>query len=105
MKRKTVVGIALMLGMLVTGSAHAAGCATCGEGGKCKDPQAVQQFRNETAALATELKAKDGELRSVYATDSIDTNRVEALEAEIKEIKTKIHAVSDRLSIPPCCTV
>ena len=105
MKRKTVVGIALMLGMLVTGSAHAAGCAMCGEVGKCKDPLAVQQFRNETAPLSTELKAKDGELRSLYATDSIDTNRAEALEAEIKEIKAKIHAVSDRLSIPPCCTV
>ena len=104
MKKRSIVGVALVLGMLVAGSAYAAGCGTCGEGGKCKDPQAVQQFRSETAALADELKAKDIELRNVYAMEAVDINRAGVLESELKELKARIHAVADKLGIPACCT-
>lgn len=105
MKKRSIIGITLVLGMLVAGSAYAVGCGICGEGGKCKDPQAVQQFKNETAGLAAELKSKDLELRNIYGMDGIDTNRTGDLESEIKGLKARIRAVADRLEIPACCTV
>ncbi|MBI1919514.1 MAG: hypothetical protein HYS23_00385 [Geobacter sp.] len=105
MKKRVVVGIALALGVLAAGVSNAAACGACGENGKCSDPQAVQQFRNEAAALLGELKVRDIELRYEYAKEGIDSNRISELEGEIKELKGRIIAVADKLGIPPCCTV
>ena len=91
------------LGLLVGSSAYAAACGACGDGAKCQDPQAVQQFRNETTALANELQAKELALRSEFAFEGINLNRADALEGEIKEIRAKIRSVADRFGFSACC--
>ncbi|KAF0217105.1 MAG: hypothetical protein FD174_3406 [Geobacteraceae bacterium] len=103
MKKRAIISIALVLGMFAAGSAYAAGCNACGDGGKCKDPQAVQQFRNETSSLASELKAKNLELRKENGMEGIDINRTSALESEIRELKTRIRVVAEKLGMPACC--
>lgn len=105
MKRRAVIGMVVALGLFVGSSAYAVACGTCGEGGKCKDPRAVQQFGNETADLAAELKAKDLELCKEYGMEGIDTNRTGALESDIRELRARIRVVADKLGFAACCIV
>jgi len=91
--------MALALGMLSVGVITASAAETCG---KCADNQAVQQFRQETDSLASTLKAKDLELRALYANDGIDTQKVSVLETEIKDLKDQINASATKFKIPPC---
>jgi hypothetical protein len=105
MKKRAIIGMMVALGLFVGSSAYAAGCGGCGDNGKCKDPQAVQQFKGETASLAAELKAKDLELRNEYAMAGIDITRTGELESEIKELKARIQAVAEKHGMPACCTV
>jgi len=85
--------------MLSVGVITASAAETCG---KCADNQAVQQFRQETDSLASTLKAKDLELRALYANDGIDTQKVSVLETEIKDLKDQINASATKFKIPPC---
>ena len=99
MKKNTIFGIALAMGILSVGAISASAADTCG---KCADKQAVQQFTQETAALTTALKTKDIELREEYSFDGIDTHKVSALEEELKELKDKINAAAQKYGIPAC---
>ena len=105
MKKQAIVGAVVALGLFAGSTAFAATCGSCGDNVKCKDTQAVQQFKNETAGLFADLKAKNIELRNEYGFEGINMNRVNELEGQIKELKAKIHAVADKLEIPVCCTV
>jgi len=99
MKKNIIVGIAMALGMLTVGALSASAADLCG---KCADSQAVQQFKQETDVLTSELKAKDIELRWLYSYDSIDMQKVNVVEAKIKELKEKINASASKLGIPAC---
>jgi len=99
MKKNTIIGMALVLGILSVGAFTASAADTCG---KCADNQAIQQFQQETDSLSATLKAKDLELRGLYGYDGIDTRKVAELEAEIKELKNKINASATKLNIPAC---
>lgn len=99
MNKKMIVGIAMAMGILSVGALSASAADSCG---KCADKQAVQQFTQETASLTSELKAKDLELRALYGYDGIDIYKVNALEAEIKELKDKINASATKHGIPAC---
>lgn len=99
MKKNTIIGMALAIGILSVGALTASAADTCG---KCADNQAIQQFHQETDSLSDTLKAKDLELRGLYGYDGIDTRKVDELEAEIKELKTKINASATKLNIPAC---
>ncbi len=94
-----IVGIALAMGILSVGAISASAADTCG---KCADNQAIQQFNQETDSVTSTLKAKDLELRALYGYDSIDIHKVNALEAEIKELKDKINASATKIGIPAC---
>lgn len=102
MKKKMIVGIALAMGMLSVGAVSASAAGSCCNDGKCADEQLVQQFTQETATLSSALKAKDIELREQNSYDAIDMNKVDALEAELKELKGKIKAVAEKHGIPTC---
>lgn len=99
MKKNMIVGIAMAMGILTVGAMSASAADSCG---KCADKQAVQQFTQETAALASALKTKDIELREQYSYDGIDTRKVSALEEELKELKDKINAAAQKYGIPAC---
>lgn len=99
MKKNIIIGMALALGILSVGALTASAADTCG---KCADNQALQQYQQETGTLKSTLKAKDLELRALNGYDSIDIHKVNALEAEIKELKDKIDASATKLNIPAC---
>lgn len=103
MKVRAILSMVVALGLFAGSSAYAVACGTCGDGGKCKDPQAVLQFKKDTAVLAGELKVKELELRKEYGMDGIDTNRTSALESEIKEIRAGIRGVAEKLGFKDCC--
>ncbi|HEY3309076.1 MAG TPA: hypothetical protein VGJ93_11530 [Desulfuromonadaceae bacterium] len=100
MNKKTIVGIAMAMGILSVGALSASAADSCG---KCADKQVVQQFNQETVGLTSALKAKDIELREQYSYDGIDTHKVGALEAELNELKGKIIAAAQKHGIPECC--
>jgi peptidoglycan hydrolase CwlO-like protein len=99
MKKNLIVGIAMAMGILSIGAISASAADSCG---KCADTLAVQQFTQETSALTNVLKAKDLELRGLYGYDGIDIHKVNALEAEIKELKNKINTSATKHGIPAC---
>jgi len=103
MKRKMIVAIALAMGMLSVGAISASAAGSCCNDGKCADKQAVQQFTKETAALSSALKAKDIELREQNGYDGIDINKVNRLEAELKELKGKLGVAAEKYGISTCC--
>lgn len=100
MSKKTIVGLLLAMGILTVGALSASAAEPCG---KCTEKQVVQQFNQETGGLTSALKAKEIELRQQYSYDSIDTHKVEALEAELKELKDGIIAAAQKHGIADCC--
>jgi len=103
MKKKMIVGIALAMGMLSVGAISASAAGSCCSDGKCADKQVVQKFTQETATLSSALKAKNNELREQYSYDGIDMNKVNDLEAELKELKSNIRTVAEKYGISTCC--
>ena len=103
MKKNIIVGIALAMGMLSVGAISASAASSCCNDGNCADKQIVQKFAQETAVLSSALKAKDIELREQYSYDGIDMNKVNDLDAELKELKSKIRVVAEKYGISTCC--
>lgn len=103
MKKHTITGMALMLGILSAGAVSASAAGSCCVDGKCSDKPIVQQFTKETAELRSALKAKDIELRELAGYDTFDTRKQQALEDEMKELRSRISAVGQKYDIPPCC--
>jgi len=103
MKKTMIIGIASVMGMLSVGAISASAAGSCCNNGKCADKQVVQKFTQETAALSGALEAKDIELRAQYSYDAIDMNKVNELEAELKELKGKIRVVAEKYALPTCC--
>jgi hypothetical protein len=99
MNRKMIAGIAVAVGMLSAGVLSASAAESCG---KCADKQAVQQFTQETSELTGAIYAKDIELREQYSYDSIDINKVSAIETELREFKDKINTAAQKHGIPAC---
>ncbi|GLI39423.1 hypothetical protein KI811_11435 [Geobacter hydrogenophilus] len=103
MKRKVSYGIVAALVLMYGGVSYAATCGSCGNEAKCKDPQAVQQFRDKTSQLRKSLNEKEIELHEEYGMDSIDTNRTAVLETEIRDMKKEIRSTGENLGFAPCC--
>ncbi|KIE43948.1 hypothetical protein [Geobacter anodireducens] len=103
MKRTFTYGIVAALGIMVGGVAYAATCTSCGDDAKCKNPQAVQQFKENTAPLRKSLNEKEIALRAEYGMNSIDSNRTTDLENQIGELKEKIRSAGEQMGFAPCC--
>ena len=103
MKKKMIVGIALAMGMLSVGAVSASAAGSCCNDGKCADKQVIQKFTQETAVLSSALKVKDIQLREQYSYEGIDMNKVNDLEAELKELKGKIKVAAEKYGLPACC--
>lgn len=103
MKKQTIAGVVLVLGMLSVGALSASAAGSCCIDGKCSDQPTVQQFTRETASLTGALKAKDIKLRELAAYDTYDIRKQQGLEEEIKVLKEKINTVGEKFGIPACC--
>ena len=105
MRKQTIAGITLVLGMLSVGAASAAEPGSCCIGGTCSDQSTMQHFVNETAGFRSALAAKDIELRELAGYGTYDIREEQALENEIRVIKEKIGTVGKKYGIPDCCRV
>ena len=103
MKKNMIVAMALALGTLSFGAVSASAASSCCDGGKCADKQAVQKLTQDTAATSKALKAKEMELRQLFAYDRVDVNRENELESEIKDLKSQIKRVAQEYGISSCC--
>lgn len=103
MKKQMIAGIALAMGILSVGTFTASAEEACCGNGKCADKHTVHQFTQETASLSSALKAKDIELRDLYGQDRVDMRKVDALEAEIKELKGNLAVAAEKHGIMACC--
>ena len=99
MKNK-VMALVLVVAVLAIGSAAFAETGQVNV--KAINADALNKFRQHTVDLREQLKAKDLELRGLYAYDGIDMRRVDELEGDIKEIKAKIRSVAASMNLEPC---
>ena len=108
MKKNLITSIAVVVGMVLFSAVF----ATAGEIlGDCRDKQAVQQFKQETAALTSALETKEDELGDEYIytiseaskLSGPDYRKINVLESEIKELKNKIDAAAKKYGVQACC--
>jgi hypothetical protein len=57
---------------------------------------AVRKFQKDTFALRDELAAKQADLRDEYQKDQPDQARITALEKDVVDLETRIHAIARR---------
>jgi peptidoglycan hydrolase CwlO-like protein len=103
MKKKTMVGIALAMGMLSVGAISASAASSCCNDGKCTDRQVVEKVVQETAGTARLLNAMEIQLRELYGYEGFDNQKAAELESEIEGLKSKIKVVEQRYGISSCC--
>jgi len=101
--KKNIIVTALAMGILSIGAISASAAGSCCNSGTCADKQSVQQFNQSTSALTEAVKAKEHQLRDLYAYDSIDMRKISQLEAEIKELKAQIQVAAEKQGIHTCC--
>lgn len=105
MRMKTIIGLLVIVGILVTGIVYAAGYR--GQYGmtNCQnvDIEKVKKFQTETLSLRDELATKRLELRNERWKQEPDTDRITTLRNEIREIRHKIKGVADKYEVPLRC--
>lgn len=65
-------------------------------------PEDARTFFKETSDLRTEVMVKQIELRQEKGKATPDVAKVEALQKEVTELRTKIHAAGEKFGMPPC---
>jgi hypothetical protein len=103
MKRDRIAGIVVVMGMLSIGAVNAAAANQCCDTVKCADNEALQRTTRETSSLSGALKAKEQELRGLYAYEGTDIRIADALEAEIRGLKRDISVAAEKNGIALCC--
>ncbi|MCM0080876.1 hypothetical protein L4X63_04650 [Geomonas sp. Red32] len=103
MNKALIAAVALAVGVLSVGAVSASAANSCCDTGNCPQATAAPQFNKDTANLRSELKAKDLELRGLYAQDTVDPHQVSALEGQIKELKGQIRQAAGKYNMPSCC--
>ena len=99
MKRSIVVTVLVAaLGLFIAGGAYA-WWGGYGMGYQGTNPEAAQNFQNETLSLRQAIMAKQLELQNEYNKPAPNTNRIAALQKEIIDLQTKIQTVADKYGI------
>lgn len=101
MKKNMIVGMAMAMGILTVGALSASAADSSAQ---CADKQVIQQYNDETNGLTSSLKAKEIELKDLLYTDAqYDILKANKIENEVKELKGKISAATQKYGIPKCC--
>jgi len=88
----TATGVFAMMGM---------GAMNCGPMADVK-PETARAFFKETSDLRTEMMVKGIELRQEKGKATPDAKKVEALQKEMSDLRTKIQAVAKTQGMPDC---
>lgn len=102
MKRATIIGLTLVIGLFLTGAAYA---MFDGQGsGPCitatgADIETVKKFQKETLSLRDEIMTKKLELHGEYNKPTPDANRIATIQKEIIDLKAKIHEIANKHGI------
>jgi glutamine synthetase type III len=102
---KTVIGLLVISGILITGTVYAAGNLNQNRMKDCQnvDIEKVKQFQNETSALRDDLVIKKMELRNEKMKQEPDKDKIATLRNEIIEIRHKIRGIADKYEVPMRC--
>jgi zinc resistance-associated protein len=105
MNKKTIIGLAVVLGLLIMSAVYASGYRGPYEMSTCQtvDLEKVKQFQKETLSLRDELITKRLELRQECGKQGHDSDRITALRNEIRDIRSKIKEVADKYEVPTGC--
>ncbi|MGB9716062.1 MAG: hypothetical protein ACPL1G_06625 [Thermodesulfovibrionales bacterium] len=105
MKKKTITGLLVILGIIITGVVYAQGYRGQDFFANCQniDIENMKKFQSETLNLRDELAIKRLELRNECLKQDPDNDRMEKLRKEIRELKTKIREVADKYEVSPEC--
>lgn len=100
MKRGTVVGLVVAIGLLIASGVYAwwpgGGMGYYGTG---TNVGAVQKFQSETLSLRDAIMTKQLELQNEYNKPVPDTNRIATLGKEIIDLQAKIQTVAEKHGI------
>jgi glutamine synthetase type III len=104
-RMKTIIGLLVISGILITGAVYAAGNLNQNRIKDCQnvDIEKVKQFQNETSALRDDLVIKKMELRNEEMKQDPDKDKIATLRNEIIEIRNKIRGVADKYEVPMQC--
>ncbi|MFH0932698.1 MAG: hypothetical protein V1832_00070 [Nitrospirota bacterium] len=102
MKGRTIIGLVVVLGLLITSAVYALGYrGPCGVSNwQAVDIEKIKQFQKETLSLRDEIITKRLELRNECGKQVSDTDRVTVLRKEIRDIRAKIQEVADKYEVP-----
>jgi glutamine synthetase type III len=102
---KTIIGLLVITGILITGAVYAAGDWDQNKINDCQnvDIEKVKQFQNETSGLRDDLVVKKLELRNERMKQDPDTDKIATLRNEIMEIRHKIRGIADKYEVPMRC--
>ncbi|HEX2965448.1 MAG TPA: hypothetical protein VHO84_06665 [Syntrophorhabdaceae bacterium] len=101
MKKVVVVALVLAVGLSFGVIAYAASTGNYGPGaGNQIDTNALQNFQKETLPLRDQIIAKRTEIRTEYAKEKPDLNRIATLQKEIIDLRTKIQSAAQKQGLP-----
>jgi hypothetical protein len=107
MKRTITIAVAGVAMLAATGvfAMMGMGAMNCGPMANLK-PEEARAFFKETSDLRTEMMVKQIELRQENAKATPDAAKVEALQKEMTELRTRIQAIAKAQGLPdfPCST-
>lgn len=105
MKGRTIIGLVVILGLLITSAVYALGYrGPCGVSNwQTPDVEKIKKFQQETLSLRDELITKRLELQNECGKQVTDTDRITTLRQEIRDIRAKIQEVADKYEVPLRC--
>jgi hypothetical protein len=105
MKGRTIIGLVVILGLLITSAVYALGYK--GQYGmsnwQTPDVEKIKKFQQETLSLRDELVTKRLELRMECGKQVPDTDRITTLRQEVRDIRAKIKEAADKYEVPLRC--
>ncbi len=105
MKRKTIIGLVVVLGIVLLGAVYASGQRGSSGLSTCQnaDIEKVKQFQKETLSLRDELVTKKLELRKECGQSAPNSERISTLKQEIRDLKSSIKEAADKYGVDPRC--
>ncbi|OGW56128.1 MAG: hypothetical protein A2Y81_07615 [Nitrospirae bacterium RBG_13_43_8] len=105
MKRKNIIGLVVILGIVLLGAVYASGQrgSSCVSTCQNVDIEKVKQFQKETMSLRDDLMIKKLELRKEYKQPASDSNRINTLKQEIRDRKASIREAANKAGVDLRC--